>query len=98
MKRTVRRASVAMPSLRAKRISPHSIRPSPAVHLLRAGVDLNPIRAWLGPVSLNTTHVYAEIAFEMKAQALAQVEIPLPSRGGRRWREDRGLLAFLRSL
>ncbi len=98
VKRTVHRASVAMPSLQAKRISAHSIRHSTAVHLLRAGVDLNTIRAWLGHVSLNTTHVYAEIDFEMKAQALAQVEIPLSARGGKRWREDRGLLAFLRSL
>jgi len=98
VKRTVRRASVAAPSLRAKRISAHSIRHSTAVHLLRAGVDLNTIRAWLGHVSLNTTHAYAEIDFEMKAQALAHVEIPIPTRGGKRWREDHGLLAFLRSL
>jgi site-specific recombinase XerD len=98
VKRTVRRASVAMPSLRAKRISTHSIRHSTAVHLLRAGVDLNTIRVWLGHVSLNTTHVYAEIDFEMKAQALAHLEIPIPPRGARRWREDHGLLAFLRAL
>ncbi|HSB71513.1 MAG TPA: hypothetical protein VLT62_19470 [Candidatus Methylomirabilis sp.] len=47
---------------------------------------------------LNTTHVYAEIDFEMKAQALAHLEIPIPPRGGKRWREDHGLLAFLRAL
>ena len=68
------------------------------MHLLRAGVDLNTIRAWLGHVSLNTTHVYAEIDFEMKAQALAQVEIPIPTRGGKRWGDDPGLMAFLRAL
>ena len=66
--------------------------------MLRAGVDLNTIRAWLGHVSLDTTHLYAEIDFEMKAQALAQLEIPLPPRGGTRWREDPRLLTFLRSL
>jgi site-specific recombinase XerD len=27
--------------------------------LLRSGVDINTIRAWLGHVSLDTTHVYA---------------------------------------
>ena len=68
------------------------------MHLLRAGVDLNTIRAWLGHVSLNTTHVYAEIDFEMKAQALAHVEIPIPTRGGKRWGDDPGLMAFLRAL
>jgi site-specific recombinase XerD len=98
VKRTVRRASGAMPSLRTKRVSAHTIRHSTAVHLLRAGVDLNTIRAWLGHVSLDTTHAYAEIDFEMKARALAHVEIPIPPRGGKRWRDDHGLLAFLRAL
>lgn len=98
VKRTVRRASAATASLRAKRVSAHTIRHTTAVHLLRAGVDLNTIRAWLGHVSLDTTHAYAEIDLEMKAKALAQCEIPIPTSGGKRWREDRGLLAFLRSL
>jgi len=98
VKRTVRRASMDTPSLRAKRVSAHTIRHTTAVHLLRAGVDINTIRAWLGHVSLNTTHVYAEIDFEMKAQALAHVEIPIPTGGGKRWRDDHGLLAFLRAL
>ena len=40
---------------RAKRVSPHTIRHTTAVHLLRAGVDINTIRAWLGHVSLETT-------------------------------------------
>lgn len=98
VKRTVRHASTHAPSLRAKRVSPHTIRHTTAVHLLRAGVDLNTIRAWLGHVSLDTTHAYAEIDLEMKAKALACCEIPAPAGGRKPWREDRGLLAFLRSL
>ena len=54
-----------------KRVSPHTIRHTTAVHLLRAGVDINTIRAWLGHVSLDTTHIYAEVDLEMKAKALA---------------------------
>jgi site-specific recombinase XerD len=46
-----------------------------AVHLLRARVDINTIRAWLGHVSLDTTHIYAEVDLEMKAKALAKVDI-----------------------
>jgi len=46
-----------------------------AVHLLRSGVDINTIRAWLGHVSLDTTHVYAEVDMEMKATALASLDI-----------------------
>jgi integrase/recombinase XerD len=83
------RASRTVPSMATKRISPHTIRHTTAVHLLRAGVDINTIRAWLGHVSLDTTHVYAEVDMEMKAKALARVDIsdlqtkpwqrPLPS-------------------
>ncbi|MFQ6160820.1 MULTISPECIES: tyrosine-type recombinase/integrase [Sinorhizobium] len=54
---------------------PHTIRHTTAVHLLRAGVDINTIRAWLGHVSLDTTHIYAEVDLEMKAKALAKVDI-----------------------
>lgn len=64
-------AAEKVPSLRAKRISPHTIRHTTATRLLRAGVDLNTIRAWLGHVSLDTTHVYAETDLALKAKALA---------------------------
>jgi len=63
------------PAMKDKRISPHSVRHTTAVHLLRAGVDINTIRAWLGHVSLDTTHIYAEVDLEMKAKALARVDI-----------------------
>ena len=49
------RARSKAPSLSTKRVSPHTIRHATATHLLRAGVDINTIRAWLGHVSLNTT-------------------------------------------
>lgn len=68
-------ASRSVPSLATKRVSPHTIRHTTAVHLLRAGVDINTIRAWLGHVSLDTTHIYAEVDMEMKAKALASVDI-----------------------
>ena len=66
-------------------------------HLLRAGVDINTIRAWLGHVSLNTTNVYAEVDLEMKAQALAKCTVS-PSKQRRRWRDTPRLLEFLQSL
>lgn len=98
VKRAALKASEKAPSLLAKKISAHTIRHTTAMHLLRAGVDLNTIRAWLGHVSLNTTHVYAEADLEMKAKALARCEISDPTRVGRAWRDDRSLMAFLRSL
>lgn len=77
-------AATRVESMQGKRISPHSIRHTTAVHLLRAGVDINTIRAWLGHVSLDTTHVYAEVDLDMKAKALACVDItdlPAAARG-----------------
>lgn len=68
-------AAKQIDSMQGKRISPHSMRHTTAVHLLRAGVDINTIRAWLGHVSLDTTHVYAEVDLDMKAKALASVDI-----------------------
>jgi site-specific recombinase XerD len=52
----------------AKRVGPHTIRHTTATHLLRAGVDINSIRAWLGHVSLATTNVYTEVDLEIKAK------------------------------
>ena len=43
-------------------------RNSTATHLLRAGTDINTIRARLGHVSVATTNVYAQIDLEMKAR------------------------------
>ena len=97
VERYARKVSVNMPGLAAKRVSPHSIRHTTGTHLLRAGVDINTIRAWLGHVSVNTTSIYAETDLEMKANALAHCEVTEPN-PGKRWREDKNLIAFLRSL
>ncbi len=92
-------ATKNIPSLKTKRISPHTIRHTTATHLLRAGVDLNTIRAWLGQVSLDTTNIYAETDLASKAKALAACD---PGGGHRRikkrWRDDPGLMEFLRKL
>jgi integrase/recombinase XerD len=98
VKRYARRVSAEMPGLAAKRVSPHSIRHTCATHLLRAGVDINTIRAWLGHVSLDTTNVYAEADLEMKAAALAHCEVKNTPKPTKRWHQDAGLMAFLKSL
>lgn len=98
VERCVRKASISMPSLAAKRISPHAVRHSTAVHRLRAGVDLNTIRAWLGHVSLETTNIYAQVDLDMKAKALALCEVNESGNTGKNWTEDESLMAFLRAL
>jgi integrase/recombinase XerD len=97
VKRCAHQAAQHIPSMGSKRISPHVIRHTTAVHLLRAGVDINTIRAWLGHVSLDTTNVYAEVDLEMKAKALSSCEVP-DSPGARSWHDRPGLMAFLSGL
>jgi site-specific recombinase XerD len=86
-----------LPSVAKKRVSPHMIRHTTATHLLRARVDINTIRAWLGHVSLATTNVYAEVDLEMKANALANCDVG-GDEGSVPWKEDVGLMEFLRKL
>jgi site-specific recombinase XerD len=90
-------AARARPGLAKKRVSPHVIRHTTATHLLRSGVDINTIRAWLGHVSVVTTNVYAEVDLEMKAKALANCEVE-DEEPQKPWHENKGLMEFLRSL
>lgn len=98
VKRNVNKANHSVTSLCKKRVSAHTLRHTTAVHLLRAGVDINTIRAWLGHVSLNTTNIYAEVDLEMKAKALAHCEIPGQKQVGKMWRENKGVMNFLKQL
>ena len=98
VKRYARKAAASMPSLVSKQISPHTIRHTTATHLLRAGVDINTIRAWLGHASLNTTNIYAEIDLEMKAKALAKCELADEPKHTKHWRQDPSLMELLRNL
>jgi integrase/recombinase XerD len=95
--RAVTQASSERPALATKHISPHCLRHSCAVHLLRSGVDINTIRAWLGHVSLDTTHIYAEVDLMMKEKALALCDMPNNARA-RSWHSDPKLMEFLRAL
>jgi site-specific recombinase XerD len=97
VKRSVARAAKEVPSLAAKQVSPHTMRHTTATHLLRSGVDINTIRAWLGHVSLLTTNVYAEVDLEMKARALDNCEVE-GKQNLAPWKEDKGLMEFLRAL
>ena len=68
--RAVATAGATFPELVTRAVSPHTLRHTTAMHLLQAGVDVNVIRAWLGHVSLDTTHQYVEADLEMKRRAL----------------------------
>jgi len=70
-----------------------------SISLRPLGFDINTIRGWLGHVSLDTTHIYAEIDLGMEAKALAHCEVPSatdPTQAD--WHKDPDLLAFLKAL
>jgi len=95
----VKKAVLRRPSLKHKRLHPHSIRHSTATHLLRSGVDLSTIAHWLGHVSVNTTNKYISVDLEAKRKTLAKAKPLLkgPHHSGK-WRRDPDLLAWLAAL
>lgn len=95
--RLIERCAARVPKLAGRTITPHVIRHTTACHLVLAGVDINTIRAWLGHVSISTTNIYAEIDLTLKANAIALCEVG-QQRPGRSWKEDKDLMAFLKSL
>lgn len=60
----------------AKPVNPHTIRHTSAMHLLRAGNDVNMVSYWLGHADINTTHIYIEIDMEMKRKMIAKAGAP----------------------
>ena len=99
LQKRIREAAKRMPALQHKRLHPHSLRHSTAVHLLRAGVDLATIARWLGHASINTTNKYLAVDLEAKRQALAKAK-PLvqTARNPHNWRQDQNLIAWLENL
>jgi site-specific recombinase XerD len=69
-------AEGSCPTLRSRRISPHTLRHTTAMHLLQAGVDLTVIALWLGHESPATTHMYIEADLAMKKRALDKLVEP----------------------
>jgi len=96
LQQAVRRALPACPTLKAKKISPHVIRHTTAMHLLQSGVDIGVIALWLGHENLNTTHMYIQADLKTKEQALGKLH-PVEGRFPR-FKPDDALLAFLSAL
>ena len=89
-------AATACPSLLNKRISPHVVRHSTAMHLLQSGVDPAVIALWLGHESVETTHGYVEADLTMMENAMGKLA-PAGS-APRRFKASDDLLAFLATL
>jgi site-specific recombinase XerD len=89
-------AATRCASLNGKRVTPHVLRHSTAMELLRHGVDRTVIALWLGHESVETTQMYLHADLHLKEQALARttpLNVPLA-----RYRPGDRLLAFLERL
>lgn len=84
------------PSLAGRRISPHTLRHTTAMHLLQSGVDLTVIALWLGHEDPATTHLYVEADLQMKEAALRHLEDP--GTEPLRFQAHDRLLSFLEAL
>jgi site-specific recombinase XerD len=90
------RAAAQHPSLAKKRVSPHTIRHTTAMHLLQSGVAFNVISLWLGHETATTTHRYVEADLAMKEKALSRLDAPDTKMG--RYRAPDALMRFLQTL
>lgn len=88
-----------LPTLIDKKLHPHVIRHSTAVHLLKSGVDIVTICHWLGHANINTTNRYISIDLEMKRKAIDKVvHMETNSTSTKPWNSDQSILAWLESL
>lgn len=96
LQKAVLAAKKTCPSLEKKRVTPHVLRHTTAMHLLQAGVDIAVIALWLGHESIETTHGYVEADLRMKELALNKLT-PAQGRSSRFQPKDE-LLRFLAAL
>jgi site-specific recombinase XerD len=96
LKLAARSAAQQYSELAKRRISPHIIRHSTAMHLLQSGVNITVIAVWLGHASPITTHQYVEADLKMKEQALKSLHAPRTA--PLRYRPKDQLLSFLQGL
>jgi site-specific recombinase XerD len=92
----VEAAGRELPSLRGKKVTPHVLRHTSAMQLLKGGVDTTVIALWLGHEHVRTTQIYLHADLALKERALARTAPPLTRAG--RYRPPDDLLAFLESL
>lgn len=92
----VKTAGTSCPSMTTKKITPHTLRHTAAMQLLRAGVDTSVIALWLGHEKVDTTQIYLHADLAIKERALARTDQRNTTAG--RYHVPDDLLAYLRSL
>ncbi len=87
-----RSAEHRCPSLYRKRVTPHVLRHTATMRLLRHSIDRSVIALWLGHESVETTQIYLHADLRQKEEALAKM--PPSDMPPGRFRPDDELLAF----
>ena len=86
-------AAIAQPSIAGKKVSPHVLRHSCAMHMLQATHDIRKVALWLGHASLQSTEAYLRADPTEKLEALNATSAPNLRAG--RFRPPDKLLAML---
>lgn len=89
-------AAAGCPSLKTKRVTPHTLRHTNAMLLRAGGADISEIALWLGHESVKTTYIYQQADPALREQAVARLA-PIGTKPGR-YRPTDKLLAFLEGL
>ncbi len=87
-------AAASVPSIKKKRVSPHVLRHSCAMHTLEATHDIRKVALWLGHASVQTTEIYVRVDPTEKLETIEAMLPPTLRRG--RFRAPDKLLASLR--
>ena len=89
-------AALRQPSIADKRVTPHVLRHTCAMHTLQATRDVRKVSLWLGHASLQSTEIYLRADPTEKLEALAAMAPP-SLRPGRFHAPDK-LLAVLKTI
>ena len=95
LRKHVKTAAIACPSIASKRVSPHVLRHTCAMHTLQATHDVRKVSLWLGHASVKSTEIYLRADPTEKLDALEAGIAPSLRRG--RFKAPDRLLAMLRS-
>ncbi len=79
-------------------VTPHVLRHSKAMGMLKSGINLLYIRDFLGHSNVTTTEVYARADSEMKRNALEESYKELYTDKMPRWEDDENLMQWLKNL
>lgn len=96
--RHCRQATECFSVLAKKHVTPHTIRRTTAVALLRATGDLDAVSKILGHASLNTTRLYTAADRSRLAETLNSISAALVPAPANEWKPKADLLAWLESL